>query len=148
MSARDCKIKFHIYLLYATRPKIAAKNYSIHIDIYEKISLVYRESLLLPIVFTKYYSGNRCEIVDNEIHLALESHIVLSQWIFIHFIQAINNSRPIGATTLRTIPFTQDSLTIYWSRPFHLVVVELHTKVYYLAANEKAYTQSIAFVQR
>ncbi|CAF1548192.1 unnamed protein product, partial [Adineta steineri] len=49
---RNCQIKFNIYLLYLTRPKDEKKNYSIHIDIYEKISLTYRRSFLIPIQFS------------------------------------------------------------------------------------------------
>ena len=45
---RHCQRKFNIYLLYATRPKLLARNYSIHIDIYEKISFKYSGSLLIP----------------------------------------------------------------------------------------------------
>ncbi|CAF3851051.1 unnamed protein product [Rotaria sordida] len=52
LSSRDCKIKFNIYLLYLTRPKDLTKNYQIHIDIYEKMSLIYRGSLLYPIKFS------------------------------------------------------------------------------------------------
>ncbi len=52
LSVRDCKIKYHIYLIYSTRPKNETNNYSIHIDIYEKISLIYRESFLFPIYFS------------------------------------------------------------------------------------------------
>jgi hypothetical protein len=48
---RDCQIKFHHYLLYSTRPKNADKQYSVHIDIYETVSLAYRGSFLLPIIF-------------------------------------------------------------------------------------------------
>ncbi|CAF4777782.1 unnamed protein product [Rotaria sp. Silwood1] len=51
LSTRDCKIKFNIYLLYSTRPKNEGKNYAIQIDIYEKISFIYRGSLLFPIIF-------------------------------------------------------------------------------------------------
>ncbi|CAF2836494.1 unnamed protein product [Rotaria sp. Silwood2] len=43
-----CSIKFNTYLLYANRPKNQTKQYSLHIDIYEKISLMYRSSLLVP----------------------------------------------------------------------------------------------------
>ncbi len=50
-SMRHCKSKFNIYLLYSTRPKNSIKNYSLHIDFYEKVSLVYRGSVLLPITF-------------------------------------------------------------------------------------------------
>ncbi|CAF2528161.1 unnamed protein product [Rotaria sp. Silwood2] len=40
-----------MYLLYSTRPKDHKKKYSIHIDIYEKMSLAYRESYLIPLKF-------------------------------------------------------------------------------------------------
>ena len=52
LSIRDCNIKFNIYLLYSTRPKNQTTNYAIHIDIYEKVSLNYRGSLLFPILFS------------------------------------------------------------------------------------------------
>jgi hypothetical protein len=48
---QHCQNKFNIYLLYSTRPKLSTKNYSIHIDIYEKISFLYRGSLLIPLHF-------------------------------------------------------------------------------------------------
>ncbi|CAF1326178.1 unnamed protein product [Adineta ricciae] len=51
LSVRDCQMKFHLYLLYSTRPKNATRNYSIQIDIYEKISLHYRGSVHFPIDF-------------------------------------------------------------------------------------------------
>ncbi|CAF2407179.1 unnamed protein product [Rotaria sp. Silwood2] len=34
---RDCKTKFNIYLLYPDQPKNSSANYSIHIDIFDKI---------------------------------------------------------------------------------------------------------------
>ncbi|CAF3941186.1 unnamed protein product, partial [Rotaria sp. Silwood2] len=48
---RDCQIKFNAYLLYSTRPKNHSKVYSIHIDVYEKNSMIYRGSLFLPLNF-------------------------------------------------------------------------------------------------
>ncbi|CAF2574165.1 unnamed protein product [Rotaria sp. Silwood2] len=48
---QDCKTKFNMYLLYLTRPKDQKKHYSIHIDIYEKVSLAYRRSFLIPLKF-------------------------------------------------------------------------------------------------
>ena len=39
-------------LIYSTRPKDMLKNYSIHIDIYEKLSLNYRGSFTIPIEFS------------------------------------------------------------------------------------------------
>jgi hypothetical protein len=46
---QHCQTKFNIYLLYSTRPKLSTRNYSIHIDIYEKILFIYRGSLLIPL---------------------------------------------------------------------------------------------------
>ncbi|CAF3975438.1 unnamed protein product [Rotaria sp. Silwood2] len=280
LSLRDCKIKFNIYLLYSTRPKNQTKNYAIHIDIYEKISLTYRGSLLFPIVYPflpiyrlayiadipryneniqscinsqcihgkciiysnnpsnstsfcqcnrgwsgryctmshnsmctsdsicigvsaynqsvcicpinkfgyqcllvdricqnernfscqhggqcipadeymisnrkficicpKGYTGDRCEIVDNKIILSFQHDVVLSQSIFIHFIEVINNGTPIRTTTFRTISFIQHSLIIHWSRPFHLVFIELFNKVYYLALIQKTYERSTTILK-
>ena len=48
---RDCQIKFNIYLLYASRPKNLTNSHSVHIDVYEKSSLAYRGSLILPLQF-------------------------------------------------------------------------------------------------
>ncbi|CAF1457168.1 unnamed protein product [Adineta ricciae] len=51
LSARDCDVKFNFHLFYSTRPKDMNRNYSIHIDIYEKNSLRYRGSFLYPLKF-------------------------------------------------------------------------------------------------
>jgi hypothetical protein len=49
---RDCQIKIHFYLLYATRPKNKTKPYHVHIDAYEKKSLAYRASWRIPVTFS------------------------------------------------------------------------------------------------
>ncbi|CAF3237514.1 unnamed protein product [Rotaria sp. Silwood2] len=95
----------------------------------------------------KGYIGDRCEIVDNKITLLFEKDFTLSQSIFIHFIEVVNNGAPIRATTFRTIPRTQDSLIIYWARPFHLVFIELINKIYYLAITQKSYQRSTTIVK-
>jgi len=51
LSITDCQKKFNIYLLYSTRPKQSDREYAIHIDFYEKQSLIYRGSVLYPIQF-------------------------------------------------------------------------------------------------
>ncbi|CAF3881803.1 unnamed protein product, partial [Adineta steineri] len=48
---RDCQKKFHIYLLYPQRPKNLSANYSIRIDIFNKITLTYWASWYLSIPF-------------------------------------------------------------------------------------------------
>ncbi|CAF1652549.1 unnamed protein product [Adineta ricciae] len=48
---QDCGRKYNIYLLYPTKPKNLSANYSIHIDVFNKISLTYLASWHLPISF-------------------------------------------------------------------------------------------------
>ncbi|CAF4495834.1 unnamed protein product [Rotaria sp. Silwood2] len=47
----DCNTKFNIYLLYPHRPKRASANYSIRIDLFDKLTLEYWTSYYLPIPF-------------------------------------------------------------------------------------------------
>ncbi|CAF4848680.1 unnamed protein product [Rotaria sp. Silwood1] len=91
----------------------------------------------------KGYIGDLCELIDNKLIIKFEHDVALSQTIMIHFINIIRNAAPIRTTTLRTMPLTQISLTIYWSRPFHIVFVELQNKIYYLAVVQKTYQRSI-----
>ncbi|CAF3966094.1 unnamed protein product [Rotaria sp. Silwood1] len=51
MPAHDCNKKFNIYLLYPHRPKYSSRNYSIRIDIFDKLTLDYWTSWYLPIPF-------------------------------------------------------------------------------------------------
>ncbi|UJR11986.1 hypothetical protein I4U23_016164 [Adineta vaga] len=48
---RDCGIKYHFYLLYPHRPKNSSINYSIRIDIFNKITLTYWASWYFSILF-------------------------------------------------------------------------------------------------
>ena len=47
----NCRTKFKIDLLYSTQPRNQSIQYFIHIDVYEKLSLSYRGSVLLFIPF-------------------------------------------------------------------------------------------------
>ncbi|UJR12561.1 hypothetical protein I4U23_016737 [Adineta vaga] len=49
---RDCSMKYNIYLLHPISSFLFSKNYSIHIDVYEKIGLTYRGSFFIPIKFS------------------------------------------------------------------------------------------------
>jgi hypothetical protein len=278
LSFSHCETKFNIYLLYATRPKNLTKQYRIHIDFYEKISLTYRGSVLLPVTFPflplqrltfivnipriddktsnsvkfrcvhgksiqysnnpdisnfcqcnqgwsgryctikyncncandsvclgisasnrsicicpihkfgprcfltnticqnnpicqnggqcipndeyfaskkqficlcqKGFTGDLCEINETKLILSFHKNIALSQSIFIHFIQITDQRFPVRSTTLRTISFPQDSLTIYWSRPFHLVFIEFENKNYYLTIKQTIYSESTIINKR
>ncbi|CAF4495349.1 unnamed protein product, partial [Rotaria sp. Silwood2] len=93
-------------------------------------------------ICSKGYTGDQCEKVDNKIILSFNKDIILSPSIFIHFIEVINDVTPRRMTTFRTIPLLQDLIILYWSRPFHLVFIEVYNKIYYLAVIQKTYTRS------
>ncbi|UJR06978.1 hypothetical protein I4U23_011266 [Adineta vaga] len=46
-----CQTKFHVNLLYSTRPRDNNKNYSVRIDVSNKPTLNYRASWIFPILF-------------------------------------------------------------------------------------------------
>ncbi|CAF1342462.1 unnamed protein product [Adineta ricciae] len=48
---RDCGTKYHLNLLYPSRPKNSSANSSVRIDIFNRITLTYWASWLLPIPF-------------------------------------------------------------------------------------------------
>ncbi|CAF4740172.1 unnamed protein product, partial [Rotaria sp. Silwood2] len=48
---RDCETKYNIYLLYPNQPKNSSTNYSIHIDLFDKMTLNYLGSWHLSIPF-------------------------------------------------------------------------------------------------
>ncbi|CAF0745807.1 unnamed protein product [Adineta steineri] len=88
------------------------------------------------------YIGDRCELEDNKIIISFEKSITLSESIFIHFIEVINNDQPKRSTTFQTIPVQHDFITIFWSRQFHIVFIELLEKNYYLTFLQNVYNES------
>ncbi|CAF1432973.1 unnamed protein product [Adineta steineri] len=52
ISIKDCGIKYHVNLLYSTRPKDRLKNYSIRIDVFDRHSMTYRGTWNYPIIFS------------------------------------------------------------------------------------------------
>ncbi|UJR29622.1 hypothetical protein I4U23_017170 [Adineta vaga] len=49
--SRDCNMKYNLFLLYHNGSKDMKKNYTIYIDAYDKINLLYRKSWLYSIKF-------------------------------------------------------------------------------------------------
>ncbi|UJR07374.1 hypothetical protein I4U23_011660 [Adineta vaga] len=88
------------------------------------------------------FSGDQCEIVDNEIMLSFDTKIILSRSLFIHFIEVIKDGPHVRATTLKTIPFTENFVVVQWSRKFHLIFIEFSRNNYYLAIIQNAYNRS------
>ncbi|CAF1141064.1 unnamed protein product [Adineta ricciae] len=88
----------------------------------------------------KYFFGVRCELARTKLLISYDESLDPHLVIFIHFIEVQINNFPIRTTTFKRILLGQNSISIYWSFPFHVVLVELPNQRYYLALMQKKYT--------
>ena len=79
------------------------------------------------------YTGDRCERKEVEMLISFHSHLILPQSLLAHFIRYHSHHPHQNATTFKAIPINQDSITLFWPQPFHLVILELVRHDYYLA---------------
>ncbi|CAF0733292.1 unnamed protein product [Adineta steineri] len=98
-------------------------------------------------ICSKGFSGDRCEIIDSKIIVSFGTDIILPQSIFIHLIEVIKNNHPRRTTTFKSILTYQNSVIIHWSKPFHLIFIELPIKNYYLTTVQTNYHRSTTIVK-
>jgi len=89
----------------------------------------------------KGYDGDRCELNQTKIIVSFDKDVTLPTSISIHFIRVIPNQDIERGSTIKTIPFGQESITIYWTFLFHIVFIEWNHN-YYLIVLQKQYKQS------
>ncbi|CAF3407239.1 unnamed protein product [Rotaria socialis] len=97
-------------------------------------------------VCRKGFTGNQCERVGSKIIITFHKDIVLPESMLVHFIEVIENEQPNIATTFATIPIWARTTSLLWSRPFHIVFVEL-SKKYYLSIIQTAYNRSMTHIK-
>ncbi|UJR12233.1 hypothetical protein I4U23_016410 [Adineta vaga] len=61
-NTRECDRIHNIYLTYLSRPKNNSMNYSIHIDVYDKVNLIYLGTWYYPVLFP-FLPSNRMAII-------------------------------------------------------------------------------------
>ncbi|CAF4614890.1 unnamed protein product, partial [Rotaria socialis] len=94
------------------------------------------------------FTGERCENHDVKITISFHKDIKLPLTILVHFIQVKKGAAHERATTFKTIPPNQDSVSLYWSHPFHIVFIELFNKNYYLTVIQRLYQRSLVINKR
>jgi len=92
-------------------------------------------------------SGDRCEILDAKLILSFDKDIILPEYIIVHFIEIIPNAEHINGSTFKIIPINENSITIYWSHPFHIAFVELNDNDYYLISVKNTFNRSEIIIQ-
>ena len=89
---------------------------------------------------TDEYSGDRCQNPNNRIDIQLDDAMTRnSSLILVHFITAFVNAEHQRTTFLKKIPFSQPTLTLYTSQPFHIVFVQIPNGHYHLAILREVY---------
>ena len=99
-----------------------------------------KQDLLAPFtcICSKEFIGVRCELRQIKLIFSFDtSSVNVPESMLIHFIRYQPNRRHDNATTIKSIPINQDTVTVHCSQPFHLAFIELNRHQYYLAAMQK-----------
>ena len=83
---------------------------------------------------TNNYSGDRCENLSTRIDIRLDDRIIKkTALVLLHLITAFDNAEHQRTTFLKKLPFNQPTLTLYISRVFHILFIQIPNEHYYLA---------------
>ncbi|UJR38686.1 hypothetical protein I4U23_031352 [Adineta vaga] len=105
----------------------------------------------------KGFSGDRCEIIDNQVDIIFDNDMELSQSVFIHFIRIISFDEfakeipkisPERSSTLQMISQSTNSIRVYWSQLFHFIFIVTLDKIYYLVYLQSNYILSRKITQK
>ena len=92
----------------------------------------------------KGFTGDECQHNQTQLIISFDPHLVkhLSSSMLVHFIRSYPDRRHDNGTTVKSIPFNFAPVSIFSSRPFHVVFVEFHQHQYYLAFVRPTFNQS------
>lgn len=86
------------------------------------------------------YFGRQCELRDVSIEISFKD-LRIPIAIRAHFITVQNDSDPLRLITFKKIPFGDDSVVLYNSKPFHIIFIEFDGN-YYLSVMQQYYIPS------
>ncbi|CAF1039255.1 unnamed protein product [Adineta steineri] len=113
------------------------------IPVNPRMTLAY--SSLFTCACNEGFSGKTCEQIDAQLDIHFPHGMSdIPSSVLIHFITVIDNNDPERTTTVKRIPFGQNSIRVYRSFPFHLVFVEImktnhQQKSFYLVLTQQIY---------
>lgn len=89
------------------------------------------------------FSGRTCEKRDTEIFISFALGMTIPTSMLLHFIRSSRAIKPHNHTMVfKKIPLDQDTIKIYTSDPFHILLVEFEPKAYYLSVLQENYKPS------
>jgi hypothetical protein len=75
------------------------------------------------------YSGDTCDVRDTRIEISF-NNVNIPQLLMIRFVTVQNDENPLITTMVKKVAFDQDSIVLYISVPFNLILVEIDTEFY------------------
>ncbi|CAF1308871.1 unnamed protein product [Adineta ricciae] len=91
----------------------------------------------------EHYSGTTCEISNSHINIQFDEKLIrTTSSVLIHFITIFNDKNHERTTTFKKIPFDQYTIRLYIEQPFHILLIELTDKSYYLATVREKFINS------
>ena len=100
----------------------------------------------LTCVCSEGYFGSRCEFFNSKIQISFDD-MPIPQAIFAHFIGAMQNAPHLRTTAFKKIPYDQDTVTLFRSSSFHIVLTEFSSN-YYMAVVQEKFSTSITISTR
>ncbi|CAF1399962.1 unnamed protein product [Adineta steineri] len=89
------------------------------------------------------FYGIRCENTKNQIDIEFNEEIIKKiSLIFVHYITAFQNAKHQHTTTLKKIIYGQNTIKLFITQPFHIILIEISKQNYYLAVLRERFIQS------
>ncbi|CAF1060006.1 unnamed protein product [Adineta steineri] len=89
------------------------------------------------------FYGIRCENTKNQIDIEFNEEIIKKiSLIFAHYITAFQNAKHQHTTTLKKIIYGQNTIKLFITQPFHIILIEISKQNYYLAVLRERFIQS------
>ncbi|CAF4059792.1 unnamed protein product, partial [Adineta steineri] len=87
--------------------------------------------------------GIRYENTKNQIVIEFNEEIIKKiSLIFVHYITAFQNAKHQHTTTLKKIIYGQNTIKLFITQPFHIILIEISKQNYYLAVLRERFIQS------
>ncbi|CAF0957970.1 unnamed protein product [Didymodactylos carnosus] len=92
---------------------------------------------------TENFYGTKCENNKNRVDIGFDDEkISAMQFIFVHVITAFEKADHQRITTLKRIIFGKNTISLFISQPFHIILVELTNQTYYLSVLRERFIES------
>ncbi|CAF0843443.1 unnamed protein product [Adineta ricciae] len=149
---RTCSLdSFHLNASICLCPlnKFGSKCYLKHLTCQSTNNLCQNNGVCIPgndritkekflCLCTEDYTGSYCQYRSNRIDIHFKTDEI-PLIIFGHFLTALEDREHQRTTTFKKIPFDQNSISLYFNKPFHVLIIEYFNHYYLGVLRETFY---------